>query len=733
MEAPLTLTYTYRIPENLRAQVQPGSRVVAPFGGRKIRGFCVAVKNTCACDPQKCKEIISAGPEAEIVFPELLQLTNWVAKYYHCGWGMVLAAAVPSAVRLNKQAQKILTVTRKIDLATWQIYREQLTAKKSAQIAVSDFFLQHDNNETPREFLHSVLIGEHQLSTSALRTLAKKDFLLLQEKTTTRPQTLLIPPAKKIHLTDEQQSAIDAITAAISTDKFAPFLLYGITGSGKTEVYLRAMKHALHAGKSVLILVPEISLTPQTVGRFAQNADEVLTLHSNLNDGERASAWRRLRSGEVRVVVGARSAVFSPLPNLGLIIVDEEHEHTYKQENEPRYHGRDLAVWRASSANATIILGSATPSLESYHNAGIGKYQLLSLTVRPNNAKVAQTKVVNMVEEFREQKKVVTFSRLLIKELTACLERQEQAILFLNRRGFNTEVRCKNCGEPLYCEHCTISLTYHRRAEIMRCHYCDYSAPPPTKCPICQSPSLQFFGTGTERVEKILSELFPSARLLRMDSDTMKGTDAYGQALSAFANGEYDILLGTQMVTKGFDFPNVTLVGVLAGDGAINLPDFRAAEKTFQLITQVIGRAGRAQKTGVAVIQAYNPEHYAVQYALKQDFTGFAEYELREREPLNYPPFGRLARVVVRGQNENEVKTTLSQIATLLKEKAPRAVLGPAPCVIEKLHGDYRYHLLIKANNVSALQKLLALITPFFGLRKDNLRCMVDVDPIAMM
>ena len=733
VEAPVTTVYHYLIPEGLRDAVRPGSRVTAPFGGRKIHGFCVEVSNACPIDPKRCKPLLSAGPEGEIVLPELLALTKWAADYYHAGWGMVLAAAVPAGVRRNAQVRAVTIVCLTAAMADLQAYRDGLKSSAAAQLAVCDFFLKNPGiTETPQ----SDLLEQLQLSGPAcLKTLEKKNIVRLELRKVSHDQVLLKPQPKTILLTAEQRDAVSQINAAIDRREFSPFLLHGITGSGKTEVYIQAMNHALEQGLAVLILVPEISLTPQTVGRFKQSAGEVLSLHSYMADSERAEAWRRLRSGEVRVVVGARSAVFSPMPNLGLIIVDEEHEHTFKQESYPRYHGRDLAVMRGASEKAVVVLGSATPSLESWHNAQTGKYKLLSLTERPGGARIPETCVVDMSEEFREQKKVVTFSRELIARTEKCLQAGQQAILFLNRRGFNTEVRCKACGEPLKCESCSVALTYHKLDGLMRCHYCDYAARPPDKCPVCGTRALQFSGTGTERAEKVLNDLFPDARLLRMDSDTMTGRDAHGKALNAFAAGEYDILLGTQMVTKGFDFPNVTLVGVLAADSAINMPDFRAAEKTFQLVTQVIGRAGRAEKSGTAVIQAFQPEHYAVQFALRQDFCGFAEFELRERRPFGYPPFGRLARIIITGGEETAAKDLGAEIAGLLKTAAPEIgrVLGPAPCVLEKLQGLFRFHILVKAPDHRELRRILRTAENYYTLNKQGLQVTVDIDPLSMM
>lgn len=734
VEAPVTQIYHYTIPEHLRGKVLPGSRVIAPFGHRKIRGFCVELSDTCPIDPKKCKDILEAGPEGEIVLPELLRLTRWGANYYHTGWGMMLAASVPSAVRKGAKIATALYISLAKTPDETRLERTFIPKNAARQIEVLDYLLARAQ-EGILSPAAALVTAETGATHSVLRALEKKGLLLITEENLT-PEHIVLP--QKFHdiiLNPEQETALAKLNAALDTRSFAAFLLYGITGSGKTEVYLRAMQHTLAQGRTVLVLVPEISLTPQTVGRFEHVAGEVVTLHSNMCDGERAEAWRKLRRGEVKVVVGARSGVFSPLPDLGLIIVDEEHEHTFKQENDPRYHGRDMAVMRAVHEKAVIVLGSATPSLESWHNANSGKYTLLTLSTRPGGAHRPQTKVVDMREECAEQKKNVMFSRTLEKELVNCLNHEKQAILFLNRRGFNTFVSCLSCGEPVKCPYCDVALTFHKRQNLLRCHYCDYYLRPPEECPSCSARNIRFSGTGTERVEQILNSIIPQARLLRMDSDTMTGRDSHAQALSAFSRGEYDILLGTQMVTKGFDFPNVTLVGVLSADNAINLPDFRSPERTFQLVTQVIGRAGRGENPGVAVIQAFQPEHYAIEYALAQDFAGFAKKELANREPLRYPPFGRVARIVARGENEQIVKDELDNVAKDLKKAAPRPmmIIGPSPCPLARLQNEYRFHLLIKARNHHEISQMLGATAERLGKLKKGVRVAVDVDPVSQM
>lgn len=732
VEAPLTTVYHYSIPAKLLGKVQPGSRVIAPFGPRRIRGFCVAITEDCPIDPKRCRDIISAGPEGELVLEGLLELTKWAATYYYSSWGMMLAAAVPSAVRKGHKAETALYAKLAQPEAEIKLAIAFLPKNAAKQEAILRYMLEHAGE---KEMIASHLLSATDATYPTLRSLEKKGFISITEKILDKDRISLKQVSKKITLNIEQSTAINRINKDLDEGIFSPFLLYGITGSGKTEVYLRCMTHALEQEKSVLVLVPEISLTPQTLGRFKARAKDVVAMHSHMSDGERAEAWRKLRRGEVKVVVGARSAIFAPLPNLGLIIVDEEHEHTFKQENDPRYHGRDLAVMRAKQENACIILGSATPSLESWLNANNNKYQMLRLTERPGIANPPKTVTVDMKEEYADQKKVVMISRRLERELLNCLAHEKQAILFLNRRGFNTNIKCLSCGETLKCNSCEISLTYHRGTNLLRCHYCDFSARPPEECPYCGSKNLRFSGTGTERIEDILSKIAPEARVLRMDSDTMNRRDAHAKALAAFSNNEYDILVGTQMVTKGFDFPNVTLVGVLAADSAIDMPDFRAAERTFQLVTQVVGRAGRAENPGIAIIQAFQPEHYAIQYAVEQDYEGFAHKELSFRKQLNYPPFGRVARIVGRSEKEAELKSFLAEIAQKYREKAPSplSVLGPSPCPLAKLQDEYRYHILLKANTHKQISIMLNSAIELHGKQKKNLKVVIDVDPISLL
>jgi len=728
VEAPLTKIFHYRVPESLNDQVKVGSTVLVPFGPRKIRGVCIELNNSCPIDPAKARDLISCCPSDETIPEELLRLTKWVGGYYGSSWGNVLAAAVPTGVRDGKQGQVLRMLKLTVSIADARIEAGSLRKKRAKrQAEVLQELIEAGGGPVPASALSC------DASSAVVNPLEKKGLLQIETVAASNGPMTLAASTRKITLTNEQQTAVDALVSALDQKEFSSFLLRGITGSGKTEVYLQAMSYALSQGRGVLVLVPEISLTPQTVGRFQARVGQVAVMHSHMTDGERADVWRAVRKGDVRVVVGARSAVFAPVVDLGLIIVDEEHERTFKQDNDPRYHGRDIAVVRAKESGAILVLGSATPSLESWHNAQDGKYTLLSLTERPGGAVPPQVSVVNMRNEWSEQKQQAVFSRELLKALELCLLRQEQAILFLNRRGFHTSLFCTDCGEPVTCDACEIPMTYHKMQNQLRCHYCDKQMLPPKSCAECGGQSMKFMGTGTERAEDILQSLLPKARILRMDSDTMSGRDAHAMALSAFARGEYDFLLGTQMVTKGFDFPNVTLVGVLSADTSINLPDFRSAERSFQLVTQVIGRAGRSDKTGRAIIQAFQPDHFAIQCAVNQDFLTFAEKELASRRIMKYPPFGRMARILARGEDEAAVRHDLSEAAARMREHAkPLAVLGPAPCFMTKIQHEYRYHILLKEDDPTALKRVLRQADIVPGEYR-GVRITVDIDPVSLL
>ncbi len=733
VEAPLTTIYHYRVPDELVSVIQPGDRALITFANRKTRGVVVALTPEPPLDPKLIRPLEQISPPEERVPPELLDLTRWTADYYHSSWGLTLAAAIPGAVKTGrkKRREKKIELAVKPEYASLEADKIARKAPRQAEAlrAIVRWLADHPGQELKP--------GEEILNRVAPPAMQR---LLLERGLIRLVDCLPSPPeyfpekVKDILLTSEQNAAVTEMTAGIRAGVYQSFLLHGVTGSGKTEVYIRLIAETLAAGKGALVLVPEISLTPQTLSRFSRRFGDIAVLHSHLSDGERAEHWRNLCSGEVRLAVGARSAVFAPVRNLGLIVVDEEHERTYKQDNDPRYHARDVALVRGLQARAVVVLGSATPSLESLHNARIGKHCLLVMPTRPGGAKPPKVEIVDLKTEWTEVKKPTLFSRRLEYLLGECLRRREQAILFLNRRGFHTSVRCGVCGEAVECPNCDVALTHHRAVGLLRCGCCGHESGVPERCPTCGANVLRFVGTGTERVEDVLARLYPRARLLRMDSDSMSERDAHRRALSAFARGEYDVLLGTQMVAKGLDFPNVTLVGVLMADAALGMADFRAAERTFQLVTQVIGRAGRAGKEGLAVVQAFQPEHPAVACAVGQDFAGFTTGELSDREKQGYPPYRRLARLIFSGEKGEAVEAVARRVGEGVKAKVPPGgrVLGPVPCEVERLNGVYRWHMLLFTGDSRAMGEWLRGAEVKAGF-SGGVRRSIDADPFAML
>jgi primosomal protein N' (replication factor Y) len=533
------------------------------------------------------------------------------------------------------------------------------------------------------------------------------------------------------------------------------FLLHGVTGSGKTEIYLQALAHALEQGKGAIVLVPEIALTPQTVERFKARFSSgkvqtlVAVLHSHLSAGERHDEWHKIRQGRARIVIGARSAIFAPVDPLGLVIVDEEHEQTYKQEEAPRYHARDVAIVRARMENAVVVLGSATPSLESYYNCQSGKYTLLELPERVDDQKMPRVRVVDMRQAAHQEKGIPIFSPQLKEAIEQRLERKEQTILFLNRRGYSTALQCPLCGYVAECPNCSVSLTYHRTEQKLCCHICGHTAPVPKVCPgeKCRNPAIRYSGTGTQKVEEAIRKLFPHARCHRMDADTMKRKDDYRRILGDFRAGKIDILVGTQMIAKGLHFPNVTLVGIIYADSALHQPDFRAGERTFQLLTQVAGRAGRGDVEGEVFVQAFTPFHPAIQYARRHDFQGFYEQEMEFREQLKYPPASRVALLTLKGRNEDKVKFSADHLKRELekitgKTAEPAAgspppafkdliIAGPAPAPLLKAETYYRYQIMLRTRAMSKLSQALAKMTAALTL-PEEVTLTVDIDPVNL-
>jgi primosomal protein N' (replication factor Y) (superfamily II helicase) len=584
--------------------------------------------------------------------------------------------------------------------------------------------------------------GQHNLASlegalakasTAARALARKNLVTITQEPVT---SLTAPPRAPHALNAHQQTAFDAIRAALAAGQFHSFLLEGVTGSGKTEVYLSSIEAALALGRGALLLVPEIALTPAVAGQFYHRfGSRVAILHSAFNDAERAQEWRRIHSGEASVVVATRSGVFAPVRNLGLIVVDEEHDQSYKQQDTPRYHGRDVAVVRARNAGAVAVLGSATPSLETRYNAERGKYTRLSLPERIERRPLPRVALIDMRQEFLESRKQATFSRVLVDAVTERLANGEQTMLLLNRRGFSSFVTCRSCGERVQCTNCSVTLTYHRRDRRMLCHYCNYSEKVPDKCAKCGSDYLQFVGVGSERVEQELHDAFPRARVARLDRDTVGGKHDYEVILAGFRERHFDILVGTQMIAKGHDIPNVTLVGIVSADVGLGLPDFRAAERTFQLLTQAAGRAGRGNTPGIVLIQTVNPDHYAIVCAADHDYEKFYAKEIEFRRLMFYPPFGALANLVVRATHEEDALSRSAALGRLLNP-APEGVkvLGPAPAAVPRLKNEYRYQMLLKTAGRKRLNEILTEIRRFAAAEKWNPTSLaIDVDPMTLL
>jgi len=547
----------------------------------------------------------------------------------------------------------------------------------------------------------------------------------------------LKPRKLEFLFTAAQKAALEAITKSADERKFLPMLLHGVTGSGKTAVYLSAMQAVLAKGRSAILLVPEIGLTPAMAADLHQIfGDEVAILHSGLSDDERAEQWKRIRAGESHIVVGTRSAIFAPVPNLSLIVVDEEHDHSYKQEEMPRYHARDVAVMRAKMCDAAVVLGSATPSLETYYNALQGKYRLLELPERIEKRPLPEVEILDMREEFQRTRKDEPLSRKLVEEIGERLSRQEQVMVLLNRRGYSAFVLCRECGESVQCKNCAIAMTYHKREHRLVCHYCGYTRPAPKTCPKCGSEFVQYLGTGSEKLEHILHGMFPQARIARLDRDTVRGRDDFERMLTAMQAGEIDLLVGTQMIAKGHDVANVTLVGVVGSDAALSFPDFRAAERTFQLLTQVAGRAGRGDTLGRVVLQTFFPDHYAIQFAAAHDYHGFYEKEIRFRSWMHYPPFNAVSNVLVRSQNLEEALTWSGILGKWFASARLEGVrvMGPAAAAIVRLKTEYRYHFLLKSASRERMNTVLrAMLEHAVAEKIPRNNVVVDVDALSLI
>ncbi len=610
---------------------------------------------------------------------------------------------------------------------------KQVEGKLNAnQQTIVDYLRQQEGQRASVQALRELAIPR-----TTLQTLVRRGIVELSEEPASFHISGLKPRKLEFLFTPAQKSALETIIGSVDQRTFLPMLLHGVTGSGKTAVYLSAMQSVLAKGRSAILLVPEIGLTPAMAADLHQIfGNEVAILHSALSDDERAEQWKRIRSGESHIVVGTRSAVFAPVADLALIVVDEEHDHSYKQEEMPRYHARDVAVMRAKMCNAAVVLGSATPSLETYHNGVRGKYRLLELPERIEKRPLPEVEVLDMREEFHRSKKDEVLSRKLVEEIGERLSRQEQVMVLLNRRGYSAFVLCRECGESVHCKNCAISMTYHKREHRLVCHYCGFMRPAPKTCPKCGSEFVQYLGTGSEKLEHLLHGMFPQARISRLDRDTVRGRDDFERMLTALHAGEIDLLVGTQMIAKGHDVANVTLVGVVASDAALSFPDFRAAERTFQLLTQVAGRAGRGDAPGKVVLQTFFPDHYAIQFAAAHDYRGFYEKEIRFRSWMHYPPFSAVSNVLVRSPKLDEALAWSGILGKWFENTRVEGVrvMGPAAAAIVRLKTEYRYHFLLKSASRERMNEVLRAMLKHADEQKiPRNYVVVDVDALSLI
>ena len=807
-------TFTYRLPLALQVEARVGSRLLVPFGRKRLTGYIVALHQEldraaelADAEIKDAEELLDAEP---LLTPEVLEITRWVAEYYAAPWGEVLKAALPAG--LNATVEQILSVTPegKDELARLPVGKTQ-TAKARALRMVADegelslrliaraigearastvareleragwVKLSHRARsvlaKAKRRKAVRLLPQERHADIDAARALtaaqqrivltlieeggemAFTDLLEMADASASTIQTLekrrvlevfvrdvrrdplanaTLPEKDSLKLTTEQAAALSEIEEPMRQGRYAAFLLHGVTGSGKTEIYIRAMSAALKRDRSAMMLVPEIALTPVFSRRLrAHFGDQVAIFHSSLTTGERFDEWSRLKRGEARVVIGTRSAVFAPVANLGIIIIDEEHETSYRQQESPYYNGRDTAIVRAVKEEAVIVLGSATPSMESFHNARKGKYQYLHLPNRIAGRAMARAEIIDMREVFKEHGRGEVFSEKLLKAIEETHARGEQSIILLNRRGYSSFVLCRSCGESIHCPNCDVTLTYHRSEMSIICHYCNHRQSAPSRCPSCAGKYIYYVGEGTEQIEEMLQKRFPSLRIARLDRDTTSRRKLFERAILEFGAGELDMLVGTQMLAKGHDFPNVTLVGVVSVDAGLSLPDFRASERAFQLITQVAGRAGRGDRAGRVMIQTYHPNHYALLHACKQDYMGFYDEEIRYRKSMNYPPFVALAALLIHGEDFGRVQTTAAELKNALEEaNQERAcrILGPAPAPLARLRGEHRIQILIKSRNRPQLRQTIDIALAEAAERGADLRMVnVEIDPINLM
>jgi primosomal protein N' (replication factor Y) len=726
----------YRLPDELRAGVRAGSLVRVPLLRRHVAAVVLEAPSVPDCAPEKLKRVTSLWHGMPALPADLLKLAAWMRGYYAARMEAVFEAMLPAPVRHGARLK-----TEKYLFHAGAPAGAELAAlrrKAPQQARLREFLAQQI-----RPLKKADVLARLGLGAAVATALIKRGWAVEQthfvERVAYRDEwaeahVAAAPPM----LNDEQAVAVAAIGADLAKGAFATHLVHGVTGSGKTEVYLRAVEQVLAAGGSAIYLVPEVALTPQTVsrlrGRFEAAGHQTVVWHSHLSDGERLDGWLALAEGRARVVVGARSAIFAPVRDLRLVVVDEEHEPAYKQDETPRYHGRDVAVYRAKCVDAVCVLGSATPSLESFANAQAGKYRLSRLTRRVDDKRLPDIQVVDMRVEVGRTRGPVTLSRLLLDHLRQRLERREQAILFINRRGYSASMQCRKCGHVEQCPHCSVPMTYHRADETLKCHLCGHERGAPVACPACRAPDIRWRGLGTQRVEETIRRVLPRARMERVDADTMSQRHRFRKILGDFRAGRIDVLVGTQMIGKGLDFPNVTLVGLIDADLSMHVPDFRATERTFQLLVQVAGRAGRGDRAGEVVVQTFTPHAGAIQFAKTADFDGFAAGELEMRRRYGYPPHRHLVHQLFRGPNPEKLRFLAEHFARKAEAKLGAAIeiRGPAPAPIEKMKDEYRFQVWYFTRAVTKIVPVLAEIQREFNWPADVTQ-VLDVDPMSLV
>jgi primosomal protein N' (replication factor Y) len=725
-----TQEFDYVVPETLRGEVDVGCRVRVPFGrgNRPVVGYCVRLETK---EPKrKLKEVDSAVDGAPLLRPPMLRLTQWMADYYLCDWGVVLESVIPAGVRdaAGTRLTTLLTLAEE-----WRGKFAELKLPKK-QLLAMEVLAAAKEPMTPSQLAEAAHCTQAPITALRRRGVIRSEVVRLH---THKAPEVTVEREAPHELNDDQRKALDVVLDSLRGKRHDTILLHGITGSGKTEVYMRAIQEVVSYGRQAIVLVPEISLTPQTQERFRARFGQVAVLHSHLSDADRHAHWEEIARGNVPVVVGARSAIFAPTPHLGLVILDEEHEATFKQETAPRYHARDVALFRARSENVPLVLGSATPSLDSYYRALEGEFKLVEMPRRVFDRPLPDVLTIDLRHERSEQGVRGALSRPLRTAMERTLRDDGQVILLLNRRGYSTHIQCPSCGEAAKCPNCDIGLTHHRTDHVALCHYCDYEVPAPKKCPSCGSPEIRYQGFGTEKLEAEVRARFPEYRSIRMDADSMQKPGSHERALAEFRAGDAQILLGTQMIAKGLDFPNVMLVGVVNADTALHLPDFRAAERTFQLVVQVAGRTGRGDRGGRVLVQTFTPDHPAMTAAARHDYRTFAEAELAERRAWSYPPMTGMVRLVVRGPREIPTKEFSLYVGERLQKEIAAAelqarVLGPAPAPISRLRGLFRFHLQAQAVDTAALHE--AIRRTIDGLEPpEDVQWIVDIDPLDML